>query len=218
MKKLVVALLVSCLPAFASAAGGHDVELEKAPVNLQDKVSLQNGAKLFVNYCMGCHSLEYLRYGRMGEDLGISDELTLKYLNFTSEKIGDPMKNGMTAENGKDWFGNPPPDLTLAARHRSPDWIYSYLTGFYEDESRPYGYNNEVFPSVGMPHVMAKMQENLSEEEFESNMGDITNFLTYAAEPIAPTRERIGVYVLVFLAILFVPAYLLKKEYWKDVH
>ncbi|KAF0807993.1 ubiquinol-cytochrome c reductase cytochrome c1 subunit [Alcanivorax xiamenensis] len=218
MKKLFAAILFSCLPALALAAGGHDAEYEKAPVNLQDKVSLQNGAKLFVNYCMGCHSLEYLRYGRMADDLGIPDELVLKYMNFTSDKIGDQMRNAMDKDDAKQWFGTAPPDLTLEARLRDPDWLYSYLIGFYEDESRPFGYNNKVFPNVGMPHVMAGMQEALDEEEFKAAMGDITNFLTYAAEPIAPTRERIGVYVLVFLAILLVPAYLLKKEYWKDVH
>jgi len=219
MRKQVAVLLFSFLPMMAFAAGGgHNEHVEKAPINLQDKVSLQNGAKLFVNYCMGCHGMDYLRYGRMADDLGIPDDLVLEHLNFTSDKIGDPMKNGMRVEDGKQWFGAAPPDLTLAARHHSPDWVYSYLISFYEDDSRPYGYNNKVFPNVGMPHVMAGMQEELSEEAFKSNMGDIANFLTYAAEPMAPTRERIGVYVLVFLGILLIPAYLLKKEYWKDVH
>lgn len=219
MRKLVAVMLFSCLPVMSFAAGGGNNEyVVDAPINLQDKVSLQNGAKLFVNYCMGCHSMEYLRYGRMAEDLGIPDDLVLENLNFTSDKIGDPMENGMAEEDGKQWFGVTPPDLTLAARHRSADWVYSYLISFYEDEERPFGYNNHVFPNVGMPHVMAGMQEELSEEEFKSNMGDIANFMTYAAEPMAPTRERIGVYVLVFLGILLIPAYLLKKEYWKDVH
>ncbi len=219
MRKQVAVLLFSFLPMMAFAAGGgHNEHVEQAPINLQDKVSLQNGAKLFVNYCMGCHGMDYLRYGRMADDLGIPDDLVLEHLNFTSDKIGDPMKNGMRVEDGKQWFGAAPPDLTLAARHHSPDWVYSYLISFYEDDSRPYGYNNKVFPNVGMPHVMAGMQEELSEEAFKSNMGDIANFLTYAAEPMAPTRERIGVYVLVFLGILLIPAYLLKKEYWKDVH
>ena len=219
MRKLVAVMLFSCLPVMAFAAGGgNNKYIVDAPVNLQDKVSLQNGAKLFVNYCMGCHGMEYLRYGRMAEDLGIPDVLVLENLNFTSDKIGDPMENGMAEEDGKQWFGVTPPDLTLAARHRSADWVYSYLISFYEDEERPFGYNNHVFPNVGMPHVMAGMQQELSEEEFKSNMGDIANFMTYAAEPMAPTRERIGVYVLVFLGILLIPAYLLKKEYWKDVH
>ncbi|ASK34884.1 cytochrome C [Alcanivorax sp. N3-2A] len=218
MKKLVAIVLISVLPALGLAAEGHDVELHKAPVNLQDKVSLQNGAKLFVNYCMGCHGLEYLRYGRMAEDLNMPEEAVAKYLNFTSDKFGDPMSNAMHAEDGKAWFGNPPPDLSLEARYQGSDWVYSYLIGFYEDESRPYGYNNKVFPSVGMPNVMASLKQELGEEEFNAAMGDITNFLTYAAEPIAAKREHLGVYVLLFLAILLIPAYLLKKEYWKDVH
>lgn len=218
MKKLTV-ILFSCLPVLALAAGGGDNEhIVKAPVNLQDKVSLQKGAQLFVNYCMGCHSLQYQRYSRTAEDLGISEEATLKHLNFTSDKVGDQMQNAMSKENGDAFFGKAPPDLTLMARLRSPDWIYSYLTSFYADESRPYGYNNHVFPSVGMPHVMAKVEKELGEEEFNEAMGDITNFLTYTAEPVRPLRERLGVYVLVFLGILLIPAYLLKKEYWKDVH
>lgn len=218
MKKLIAVLLMACcLPVLAAAeeAGG---ELMKAPVNLQDKVSLQRGAKLFVNYCMGCHGLKYLRYQRMAQDLKMPEDLVQKYLNFTSGKVGDPMKNGMTEAEGKAWFGSAPPDLSLEARARSPDWIYSYLLGFYEDASRPYGANNKVFPNVGMPNVLAHMKQELGEEKFDQAMGDVTNFLTYASEPVAMTRQHLGVYVLIFLAILFIPAYLLKKEYWKDVH
>lgn len=202
----------------AEATKAEQVELLDAPVNLQNTVSLQRGARLFVNYCMGCHSLKYLRYGRLAEDLDIPEALAAKYLYFGEGKIGDRMVNGMTKADGKAWFGKAPPDLTLEAKARSPDWIYSYLLGFYKDETRPFGYNNKVFPNVGMPNVLAPMQARMSEEAFRQAAADLTNFLTYAAEPIALTRERIGVYVLVFLAILLVPAYLLKKEYWKDVH
>lgn len=217
MKKFAIALLC-LLPAVGLAAGGGDNPyVERAPINLQDKVSLQNGAKLFVNHCMGCHGLKYLRYSRMAEDLGIPEELTLKYLNFTSDRIGDTMAIAMDKDQAATWFGTPPPDLTLEARLRSPDWLYSYLINFYEDETRPFGYNNHVFPNVGMPHVMADMERELGREEFASNMADITNFLTYASEPTRLERERIGVYVLLFLFIIFWPAYLLKKEYWKDV-
>ena len=217
MKKLLIAL-VALLPALTYAAGGHDVELEKAPVNLKDKVSLQNGAKLFTNYCMGCHSLKYVRYSRLADDLGIPVEMAQEYLNFTTDKAGDTMENAMVEAEAKKWFGNAPPDLSLETRLRSPDWVYSYLIGFYKDDSRPYGFNNHVFPSVGMPHVMAGMEEALSEEEFDRNMGDITNFLTYTADPVRVERERLGVWVLVFLFILFWPAYFMKKEFWKDVH
>ena len=190
----------------------------KAPVNLQDKVGLQNGAKLFVNYCMGCHTLQYQRYSRMAEDLEMPEELVMENLNFVSDKFGDQMHNAMDQDDAKKWFGNAPPDLTMVTRYRSSDWVYSYLINFYEDESRPFGYNNHVFPSVGMPHVMAGLEDELGEDEFKQAMGDITNFLTYTAEPVRPQRERLGVYVLLFLGILLIPAYLLKKEYWKDVH
>ncbi|EKF74281.1 ubiquinol-cytochrome c reductase cytochrome c1 subunit [Alcanivorax hongdengensis A-11-3] len=207
-----------CLPVLALASSEQGEHLKEAPVNLEDTVSLQRGAHLFVNYCMGCHSLKYLRYNRMAADLEMPEALVQKYLNFTSEKPGEPMQNGLSHADGKAFFGKAPPDLTMETRLRSPDWVYSYLTGFYKDASRPFGYNNHVYPNVGMPNVMAGLQASMSEDEFHQAMGDLTNFLTYSAEPIRPFRERLGVYVLVFLGILFVPAYLLKKEYWKDVH
>ncbi len=218
MKKLLIAL-VTLLPSLAVAAGGGNNEsVVPAPVNLKDKVSLQNGAKLFVNYCMGCHGLKYVRYERLADDLGIPVDIAQQYLNFTTDKPGDTMGNAMDEAEAKTWFGAAPPDLSLVARLRSSDWVYSYLIGFYKDESRPYGFNNHVFPSVGMPHVMAGMEAELSEEEFHQAMGDITNFLTYTADPVRVERERLGVWVLVFLFILFWPAYFMKKEYWKDVH
>ncbi|MCC1495254.1 cytochrome c1 [Alcanivorax sp. 1008] len=216
MKRLAVILF--CLPALAFAAGGTNEYVVDAPINLKDRVSLQNGAKLFTNYCMGCHSLKYLRYERMAEDLGIPADLVMENLNFTSDRIGDQMTNAMDRKVAEQWFGAAPPDLTLTARLRTPDWLYSYLVSFYADEQRPYGYNNHVFPSVGMPHVMAAMEQELGEEKFKSEMADLTNFLTYAAEPARLERESLGVKVLIFLFILFWPAYFLKREYWKDVH
>ena len=216
MKKLAVILF--CLPALAFAAGGNNEHVVSAPINLKDRVSLQNGAKLFVNYCMGCHSAKYLRYERMADDLGIPHELVMEKMNFTAERIGDTMSNSMDPKQAADWFGAAPPDLTLTARLRTPDWLYSYLVSFYPDDTRPYGYNNEVFPSVGMPHVMAGLEQELGEEKFKSAMADLTNFLTYASEPVKLERERLGVYVLIFLFVLFWPAYFLKREYWKDVH
>jgi ubiquinol-cytochrome c reductase cytochrome c1 subunit len=190
----------------------------EAPINLKDKVSLQRGAQLFVNNCMGCHGMQYMRYSRLAEDLDIPVELAQEYFNFVSDKSGDLMANSMDEKEAAQWFGAAPPDLTLNARVRSSDWVYSYLINFYEDESRPYGYNNHVFPMVGMPHVLEDMEKSMTEAEFKSAMADLTNFMTYAAEPIRLERERIGKYVLAFLFLLFIPAYLLKKEYWKDVH
>ncbi|MDF1781579.1 MAG: cytochrome c1 [Alcanivoracaceae bacterium] len=218
MKKLFIAL-VCLFPLVAYAAGGgHNEHIVKLPASPKDTVSLQNGAKLFVNYCMGCHGMKYMRYERLATDLGIPVDVAQQYLNFTTDKPGDTMENSMVEAESKKWFGNAPPDLSLEARLRSSDWVYSYLIGFYKDESRPYGYNNHVFPSVGMPHVMADMEASMSKEDFHKNMADLTNFLGYAAEPVRLERERIGVYVLLFLFILFWPAYFMKKEYWKDVH
>lgn len=218
MKKLGI-ILFSLLPVMALAAGGGDNEyVEKAPINLQDKVSLQKGAQLFVNYCQGCHSMQYLRYQRIADDLEMPEELVQQHLNWAGQRIGDPMDSAMDSEEAAIWFGVAPPDLTLVNRRRGPDWVYSYLINFYEDDTRPYGYNNHVFPNVGMPHVMANMEEELGKEAFRENMADLTNFLAYAGEPFRMDRERIGVYVLVFLFILLIPAYFLYKEYWKDVH
>lgn len=218
MKRLAFLLLCS-LPILAIAAGGGDNPyMEKAPINLQDKASLQRGAKLFVNYCMGCHSLKYQRYGRMGEDLGIPEELVMKHLNFTGERIGDTMDVAMPREDAIRWFGVAPPDLTNVARLRTEDWVYSYLVNFYADTDRPYGYNNRIFENVGMPHVMAGLEQELGEAEFREAMADMTNFLAYVGEPVRLQRERLGVYVLIFLFILLIPAYFLKREYWKDVH
>ncbi|WP_111657284.1 cytochrome c1 [Isoalcanivorax indicus] len=217
MKKLAV-LLLSCLPALGLAAGGYNEHVESAPVNLKDKASMQRGAQLFVNYCMGCHSLQYERYSRLASGLDIPEELVLEHLNFTTDQIGDTMQIAMPKDEAAAWFGAPPPDLTNVARLRTADWVYSYLINFYEDADQPYGFNNRVFENVGMPHVMAAMEEELGEEDFRRAMLDLTNFLAYIGEPVRVDAERIGVYVLVFLFLLWIPAYLLKKEYWKDVH
>lgn len=212
-----VAVLFTSVSTATETAGVLENPLVKANVNIHDQVSKQRGAQLFVNYCMGCHSLQYQRYGRMGDDLGIPEDIVLKNLNFVSDRIGDTMQNAMDKKDAAEWFGATPPDLTMMARLRSPDWLYSYLIGFYEDASRPYGYNNKIFPLVGMPHVLADMEAELGEEKFKEAMLDLTSFLVYTAEPVQETRRKIGFGVLLFLLILLVPAYLLKREYWKDV-
>lgn len=217
MKKIIVLLAALVFPSFAFAAGA-EVELEPAPINLDDKVSLQRGAQMFVNNCLGCHSAKYVRYERMATDLGIPLDVALKNLAFTTDKIGDPMISAMPKDAAKKWFGNPPPDLSLEARLRGSDWVYAYLTGFYKDEKRPFGVNNHVFPDVGMPHVMSTLQASTTEEEFKSRMADITNYMVYMAEPIRAERERLGVWVLLFIVILGIPVYFLNREYWKDVH
>lgn len=248
MKKLIIAL-VTLLPALALAAGGGAPTL-KAPIDPTDKASLQSGAKLFVNYCFGCHDTQYQRYNRVAKDLGIPEDLMKENLIFTDAKIGELMKNSVSDAQGKAWFGATPPDLTLITRSRGTDWVYTYLKSFYVDPERPFGVNNPMLPGVGMPHVMQNLQgvptasfttdedgvkhivtdENgiaiietdgsgeLSDEEFDTAITDLTNFLAYAGEPSKLERQNLGYWVLGFLAIFFVLSYLLKKEYWRDVH
>jgi ubiquinol-cytochrome c reductase cytochrome b subunit len=221
-----------------------------------NKPSLQRGATLYTNYCMGCHSLQYSRYNRVARDLGIPEDLYRENLMFDPNlKIGALMDNAMDKGNAKKWFGATPPDLTLVSRSRQPDWLYTYLRTFYRDDSRPYGVNNKVFPEVGMPHVLMELQglpecaagpkpgaEHMdpltgeammdapcgrleiaaagimSGEEYDSAIYDLVNFLAYTAEPIKLQRQEMGVRVMLFLAIFFVFAWLLSREYWKDVH
>lgn len=221
MKKLILSLLLVLSPAAALAAGGGGCgelhECEPAPVNLHDKASLQHGAQLFLSYCSGCHSAKYLRYERMSQDLEIDPKLVEKYMMFTTDKIGDPIDPKVSQKDQAKWFGNAPPDLSLETRFRSPDWVYTYLLNFYPDDKRPWGVNNRVFKDVGMPHVLDPLEQELGPEAYEEAVGDLVNFMTYMAEPIRATRERMGFWVLLFLGILFIPVYLLNKEFWKDV-
>jgi len=246
MKKQLLVILLLVSPALAFASGGG-VHLDKANIDPGNKESLQRGAKTFVNYCMGCHSAQYQRYNRLGRDLGISEDDIIENLMFTGEKTGDTMTTAMTRNMGKKWFGAPPPDLTLVARVRGTDWLYTYLRTFYLDDSRPFGVNNEVFSSVGMPNVLWELQgsqkpvyKTVADEqghdhqrlegveleeagsqtpaEFDRTIRDLVNFLAYMGEPIKQERQRLGIKVLLFLFVFFIIAYLLKKEYWKDIH
>lgn len=232
---LIVSLLAGAglLVGAAHAAGG---ELPTMHANIQpdNLKSLQNGAALYVNYCYGCHSLEYQRYERMAKDLQLDTNVVIDNLMVTGDKIGDLMKIAMRKEDAAVWFGKAAPDLTLVARSRGPDWIYSYLKSFYKDETRPYGVNNLYFPSVGMPHVLeglqglqAKTDEgkletirqgSMTPEQYDVAVRDLTNFLHYVGEPAKAERKSVGVFAVLFLLVLFGVAYLLKKEYWKDVH
>lgn len=220
MKTFFLSLLLAITPAAALASGGGCGELahcEKAPVNLHDKASLQHGAQLFLSYCAGCHSAKYMRYERMAEDLEIDPKLVEKYMMFTSDKIGDPIDAKVPPKDQAKWFGNTPPDLSLETRFRSPDWVYSYLLNFYPDDKRPWGVNNRVFKDVAMPHVLDPLEQELGPEKYEQAVGDLVNFMTYMAEPIRATRERMGLWVLLFLGLLLIPVWLLNKEFWKDV-
>jgi ubiquinol-cytochrome c reductase cytochrome c1 subunit len=249
--KMLILTLGLLLPA-ASLASDAGYPLSEAKIDLSDKASLQRGAKYFVNYCMGCHSLRHLRYNRLVEDLGLTEELVRDNLIFTHDdegaptKIGETMTIAMDKWYGKTAFGVLPPDLTLVTRWRSPDWVYNYLRTFYVDESKQWGVNNAMFPNVGMPHVLWELQGwqkpvyedrvdqhgkshkalvkleliepgTMTPSEYDRTVLDITNFLTYAAEPLRTTRYKVGAWVLFFLLMLTAVAYLLKNEYWRDV-
>lgn len=276
--KRVVNLTV-CLAWLVPVAAGasESVRLQTAPINAQDLASLQNGAKLFVNYCLNCHTAGYMRYNRL-HDLGLTDTQIKDNLIFTGVKVGELMNVAMPRKESKEWFGVAPPDLTVTARSRSSaagsgaDWIYSYLRSFYRDSSRPTGWNNLVYTNVGMPHVLWQLsgQQLMHEEVFESEHAaqaaliatrgvaqldavhdtkdgkaterfvlktlvagtpgtlsqleydkqvvDLVNYMTYMAEPSRLERRKIGFYVLMLLGVLFLLVYALKKLYWKDLH
>lgn len=219
MKLLKVIALICVLPSLALAGGGGDnTYIETANINLNDTASLQRGAQLFMNNCVGCHSMKYLRFERLSEDLSIPEELLKENLMFSATKLGQTVKTSLPEADAKVWFGAAPPDLTLETRVRGPDWVYSYLINFYSDETRPFGYDNHVFPKVGMPHVLARLEASQGKDAFEVSMLDLTNFMTYATEPTRLERESLGVKVLVFLFLLLIPAWFLNKEYWKDIH
>lgn len=233
--------LLLAVPAFAMGAGGHSVPLDKAPVNLADQDSLQRGARMFVNYCLNCHSAAAMRYSRL-EDIGLTEDQIKDNLLFSAEKPGELMKIGMTKADGKAWFGATPPDLSVIARSRGADWLYTYLRGFYRDDTRATGWNNTVFDKVGMPHVMWSLQGEMvpvykkegehetiarlelakpgsvTLAEYDAMVGDLVNYLVWMGEPAQVQRKQLGVIVLLFLAGFFVIAYYLKKEFWKDVH
>ena len=227
-----------------AAAGGP---LQQAGTDLGDRASLQRGAQLYMNYCAGCHSLKYVRYSRMAEDLGLSEEQVMNNLNLTGAKFGEHIVSSMPADEAAKWFGQVPPDLSLTARVKlgGPNWIYTYLKSFYLDESRPLGWNNTLFPNASMPNVLWEQQglqravygehdaatgeahvERLevaspgtqTAAEFDQTVRDITAFLEYASEPIAGKRQGLGVWVILFLTFLTFLAWLLKNEYWRDVH
>ncbi|GAB1407076.1 cytochrome c1 [Thermomonas brevis] len=230
------------LSASALAAGGGN--LQQAGVDLGDRASLQRGAALYMNYCAGCHSLQYLRYARIAEDLGLSEEDVMANLNLTGGKIGDHVVSAMSEEMGLAAFGKAPPDLSVISRVRGSDWIYTYLKSFYLDQGSPVGWNNTVFANASMPNPLWELQGvqqpvfgrknaagetpvegfTLSQpgtqtaEQFDRTARDIAAFLEYAGEPAALKREKIGVWALLFLGVLALLAWLLKNEYWKDVH
>jgi len=208
--------LASTLLSFNVFAAG-DLHLDHANTDISDTASLQNGAKLFMNYCSGCHAIGFMRYNRIAQDLNLSDSLVAEHLMFAGEKPGETITTAMPKEGAAKWFGVTPPDLSLVARAKGTDWIYTYLRGFYEDDSKVFGVNNKVLENASMPDVLWSLKEGKSEAEFDQDVRDITNFLDYVGEPAKLIRTSLGVWVLLFLGVLLVLTYLLKKEYWKDV-
>jgi ubiquinol-cytochrome c reductase cytochrome b subunit len=259
---LVLFLVLAIVPIKAVANTGAfecgAIPCDHIEVDLKNKESLQNGAKYFTNYCMGCHSLKYSRYERVADDLGIPKDMMDGNLILGGQRIGQLMEIAMRPAQAKVWFGVTPPDLTLVTRARSSEWVYTYLRNFYKDESRPWGVNNRVFPNVGMPHVLigpqgllecgpgpkidhhghdernsigqleidekcgglveGSIKGTLKPEEFDGAVYDLVNFLTYVGEPAAVKREDMGKRVLLFILLLFVCAYFLNKEFWRDIH
>ncbi len=243
MKKLLFLLLALPAAAFASEESLH---LDHAPVNLHDQESLQRGARVFVNYCLNCHGASYMRYNRM-QDFGLTEKQIKDNLLFAADKPGETMRVAMPAKDAKAWFGAAPPDLSVIARSRGADWVYTYLRSFYRDDTRPTGWNNLVFDKVGMPHVLHELQGQMapvyrtekSEEghehqvldhleliapgkitlaEYDALVGDLVNYLSWMGEPAKGQRMNIGLAVLLFLGVFYIVAFYLKKEFWKDVH
>jgi len=208
--------LASTLLSFNVFAAG-ELHLDHANTDISDTASLQNGAKLFMNYCSGCHAISFMRYNRIAKDLNLSDSLMAENLMFAGDKPGETITTAMPKEEATKWFGGAPPDLSLVARAKGTDWIYTYLRGFYEDDSKVFGVNNKVLENASMPDVLWSLKEGKSEAEFDQDVRDITNFLDYVGEPAKLIRTSLGVWVLLFLGVLLVLTYLLKKEYWKDV-
>lgn len=258
--KWIIGLLSLCLWALtpvAIAAGPANYLFEMPKIDPKDQNSLQRGAKYYMNYCSGCHSLQFMRYERMARDIGMTDDkgevlsdIVKANLMFTSDRIGDQILVALQPEESRHWFGVTPPDLSLISRYRSNKWVYNYLLSFYVDEKRPWGANNVLFPDVSMPDVLVNLQGEqkpifhttesealgqkvlhktivglesvkpgeLSPEEFKSVVYDIVNFLSYVGDPVKVQREQMGFAVILFLLVLLVFAYLLKREYWKDVN
>lgn len=240
MKTLSISTL---LLVFSLAVGAEEnIELQQANFDPEDRGSVVHGAKTFVKYCLGCHSIKHIRYQRIAQDFKIDEAKVLAEIAPQGASIYQQMHTAMNARDSQKWFGIQPPDLSLVARYRSADWLYSYLKSFYTDTTKPLGINNLVFKDVGMPNVFWQLQGEqkaiyttvdgqqvieklavdvpgtLTEEQFNTMINDLVNFLVYVGEPVKLERERMGKYVLFFLVMFLVIAYLLKKEYWKDVH
>lgn len=251
MQKMIVGLLLLLGLSSLGQANSAGARWDQAPNRTQDLAALQNGAKLFVNYCLNCHSAAFMRYNRL-QDIGLTAEQIKSNLLFIDGKIGDTMKSAIDPQQAKGWFGVNPPDLTVIARSRAgaggsgADFLYTYMRSFYQDAARPTGWNNLVFPNVAMPHVLWQLQgerrpifEELKEhnevthvfkgwqqltngtltaQQYDQAMGDLVSYLQWMGEPGQNARVRIGIWVLLFLAVFTFCAWRLNAAFWKDVH
>ena len=231
MKSVIILIFLLIQSSFVFAS--EDINLEKAPIDLSDQPSLQKGARTFINYCLNCHSAKYMRYNKL-LDIGLSKKDIKENLLFTGKKIGDPMEISMPVAESKKWFGATPPDLSVVARSRGSDWIYSYMKGFYRDSSREIGWNNIVYANSAMPHILWELEGEqeldkntgelslikagkLNQKEYDAVIVDLTNYITYMSEPGQLKRKKMGFYVVGFLLLLLVLTIKLKKEFWKDI-
>ena len=229
MKILAIIFLLYSSTSFSA----ENIELSKAPIDLTNNQSLQRGAKTFINYCLNCHSANFMRYSNL-QDIGLSAETIKSDLLFTGDKIGDTMSVNMSMRDSKKWFGASPPDLSVVARSRGADWIYSYMRGFYSDPSRPMVWNNTVYVNSAMPHILWELQGEqilnpktkklekfssgkLNAKEYDAMIADLTNYLVYMSEPDQLKRKKMGYYVIGFLLLLLFLTIKPKKEYWRDI-
>jgi ubiquinol-cytochrome c reductase cytochrome c1 subunit len=251
MKKLILTVMLALgVVAGAQASGGEEVHWDQAPSRTNDLPALQNGAKLFVNYCLNCHSAAFMRFNRL-QDIGISEQQIKDNLLTVSDKVGDVMKSPLDPKEAKEWFGAVPPDLTLIARSRAghggtgADYLYTYMRTFYRDSERPTGWNNLVFPNVGMPHVLWELQGDrepqfttekshghdikvfsswkqvspgtMTPQQYDEAVGDLVGYLEWMGEPAQNHRIRIGTWVMLFLGVLLVLVWRLNAAFWKNV-
>ena len=240
MIRIFIGMLLIFTSSVSFAASGS-IPLKPVLIDLNNKASLQRGAQIYVNNCLGCHTLKYQRYVKFIDHLSLSKETIENNLIFTTGKNGEPTKigslilNSVNPDSAKEAFGVVPPDLTLIARSRGTEWLYTFLTSFYVDKTRPLGVNNALYQNVGMPHVLSWMEGlkkpvnmekdqyeyivkgTMSDKEYQKSITDLVNFLAYVSEPAQLDRYRIGFWVILFLAIFSFLAFLLKIEYWKDV-
>jgi len=241
MNKYIILLIALCMAPFSLYAAEPGIPLDKAPIDQSDNAALQRGAETFVHYCLSCHGASFMRYNRH-RDIGLDNEAeVLKKLVLTGQKAGDLMLTAMRKNEGEEWFGVIPPDLSVIARSRGADWLYTYLRTFYRDESTGSGWNNLVFDRAAMPHVLYNLQgeQNLvvktvdgkevkslklaspgtmTTSEFDKFVADLVNYLVYLGEPAANDRKELGMIVMIFLLGMLGLTYVLYQEYWKDIH